>query len=168
MEPWVGFMRNQATNPPGALLVWMLFNMLIAPLTYAIRIRDALSGIPLRPEDSAPFLQLGLLVAGAGVLPGLGLLCVMQAVANTLLVLISTPVHRSEYAWSTGCESLVPPAADFGAHTVLATNDYCTSWGLPAKLFLFGSFNDHVAHHLFPTVDLSKQYRIRQLFLEVW
>ena len=31
-------------------------------------------------------------------------------------------------------------------------------WG---KLLLASSFNDHVIHHLFPTIDLSKQHLVR-------
>lgn len=35
------------------------------------------------------------------------------------------------------------------------------------QLFAAGSFNDHVIHHLLPTVDLSKQYLLRGLFLDL-
>ena len=40
------------------------------------------------------------------------------------------------------------------------------SANLFSKLFLFASFNDHVTHHLFPTIDLSKQHMVRRAFLE--
>jgi hypothetical protein len=71
------------------------------------------------------------------------------------------------YAWTESCQALRPAETDFGRHTILATNDYSvSSFGLFAKVFVSGSFNDHVAHHLFPTVDLSKQHLVRDLVLE--
>ena len=56
----------------------------------------------------------------------------------------------------TTCIFLPPAANDYSVETT----------GLFGKLFFFASFNDHVTHHLFPTIDLSQQHRVRRLFLE--
>lgn len=37
---------------------------------------------------------------------------------------------------------------------------------LVRQALCFTSFNDHVAHHLFPTLDFSQQEKVRVLFLE--
>jgi fatty acid desaturase len=37
---------------------------------------------------------------------------------------------------------------------------------LAARLFLAGSFNDHIVHHLFPTLDMSRQPLLRPMVLE--
>lgn len=120
---------------------------------------------PLRPELFLVFTELGVLLMVRGWF-GAVLFCLMHGVSLYLLVVFSTPVHRSVYGWTEGCQPIHPAASDFGLHTVLATNDYMVSLqNLPAKLLLFGSFNDHVTHHLFPTVDLSRQHLIREIFL---
>ena len=78
----------------------------------------------------------------------------------------------SVYSWTEGCQPLANARDDFGEHTVLSTEDYTVEADasllhLPKKLFLFASFNDHIIHHMFPTVDLSKQYLLRPLFLQL-
>ena len=169
VEPWLRFIRNQRSNTRGVLLVWVLFNILIAPMEYIRRVRDVLTGRDgWRIEYIIPIAELACLALGAGLGKGVLLLLTMQAVVNTLLVIISTPVHRSAYAWTSGCEGVVPGAADYGLQIVLSTNDFLVdeSPSLFTKLFLFASFNDHVTHHLFPTVDLSRQDLVRPIFLE--
>ena len=39
---------------------------------------------------------------------------IMHAVAFWLLFAISFPVHRSEYGWTEGCQSLQAEETDFG------------------------------------------------------
>lgn len=34
------------------------------------------------------------------------------------------------------------------------------------RVFVYGSFNDHITHHLFPTIDLSRQHLVRGVFLK--
>ncbi len=168
MEPWLTFMRNQKPNLPGVFLIWLVFTLLIAPLEYFRRTMDVYHGKDrFRAEYIIPLSQLLLLVGAAGPLSGPLLLLTMQGVANMLLVIISTPVHRSAYAWTSGCEGVVKPASDYGIQTVLSTNDFLVEEypGTLAKMFLFASFNDHVTHHLFPTVDLSKQGLVRPIFI---
>lgn len=44
---------------------------------------------------------------------------------------------------------------------MLTTQDYNVNLKMPWRLLLAGSFNDHVIHHLLPTLDLSKQHVVR-------
>jgi hypothetical protein len=55
----------------------------------------------------------------------------------------------------------VPPCFPVPRHVIFSSNDYDVHLPLWGKLLLASSFNDHVIHHLFPTVDLSKQYLVR-------
>ena len=162
-------MRDQKPNKRGVLIVWALFNVIMAPLEYYRRAMDRIRGRDhFRPEYLIPLVELACLSRAVGLPRGVLLLLTMQCVLNTLLVIISTPVHRSAYAWTSGCEDVVPAAADFGVQTVISTNDFCVDEaGLFDKIFFFASFNDHVTHHLFPTVDLSKQHVIRPIFLSL-
>eukprot|EP00047_Mylnosiga_fluctuans_P007938 m.5468 g.5468 ORF g.5468 m.5468 type:complete len:437 (-) comp2008_c0_seq1:94-1404(-) len=167
VEPFLTFMRDQKPNLPGVLLVWVLFTMLIAPLEFARRIIAlSLGAEHLRWEFAVPIV-LGSACAVCGGWWGVFLFFLHHFVANLGLVIISTPVHRGKYSWTSGCEAVRAARTDFGEHTVIATNDFCVEeFGLFAKLFVGGSFNDHVTHHLFPTVCLSQQHRVRKIFLE--
>eukprot|EP00048_Salpingoeca_helianthica_P016522 m.232782 g.232782 ORF g.232782 m.232782 type:complete len:448 (-) comp18859_c0_seq1:27-1370(-) len=167
VEPWMTFVRTQAPPRVNAFINFVIFTALIAPMEFIRRIVTfAQGGDPFRVEYLIPVAQwaLALLLAGPGW--GTLLLLLMYYVSNLLLVIISTPVHRSDLAWSAGCDRILAARADYGEHTVIATNDFSVSAGLFVKLFVFGSFNDHITHHLFPTLDLSKQYLARPLFLE--
>ena len=48
----------------------------------------------------------------------------------------------------------------------MTTQDFATDTGLVGKLFVLGSFNDHICHHLFPTVDISKQAVLRSTIVQ--
>lgn len=101
------------------------------------------------------------------VLHGLALWVLANGIAMSFLFVVSFPVHRSEYGWTDGCESAKPEAQDFGEHIVQTTQDYSTSiQSLWFRLLLAGSFNDHITHHLFPTLDLSKQHLVRPIVIQ--
>lgn len=51
--------------------------------------------------------------------------------------------------WTAGSE----PIQDFGEHTLAATCDTTTHLTGFLSMALFAGFNQHIAHHLFPTVD---------------
>ena len=164
-------------------------------LNVVIRVRDIVTGdTRARPEHLITLLQLGALaVARGSLLSAFGLWVLLHGVASSMLMHISEPLHRSAYSWSAGCPG---EEADFGRHTVASTAgvyvcvqawvccDVCcidraladfeseeTAPGRPLALFLrvfvYGSFNDHIAHHLFPTVCLSKQHLVRDAFLRI-
>lgn len=167
VEPWLNYLRNQPSNHPWAVWpIWLLFNSLLGPINYLLTWRFImLQEQPFRWPNLIPLLEFFLLLTNNSAYHSLALFVAMHGVASLLLMILTTPIHRSQFAWTTGCEGTEAAQADFGLHTVLSTNDYLTSAPLFFKLFAFASFNDHITHHLFPTIDLSQQHRVRQIFL---
>lgn len=173
-EPHVRFLRSSAANwsPPLALAMQhVILPALLGPMNLAGRLRDIVSGAtPQRLEHLVPLAQLGAIALARGsVTSALGLWLLLHAVSTALLLFISTPVHRSSHSWTAGCPG---EQGDFGLHTVAATADFEseeTAAGRPLALFMrvfvYGSFNDHITHHLFPTVCLSRQHLLRGAFL---
>lgn len=163
------FMRNQPSNHPLVYVWWHVFNFAVPVIQLVRGLLELTAGKDrLTWERLLAPAQLAALMAVWGPLHGLWLWTVMHGAAVYLLVVVSTPVHRSEYSWTEGCDSAVPAAADFGHHTVISTADYLVEEdiGLAAQMFAFGSFNDHVIHHLFPTIDVSRQHVVREVFLQ--
>lgn len=73
--------------------------------------------------------------------------------AFSIILLARFANHRIEGAWTEGDEGAV---IDYGEHILKTTFDH-NRWLPPIlSLFFFTGFNNHVAHHLFPTVDISK------------
>eukprot|EP00730_Choanoeca_flexa_P016095 TRINITY_DN7539_c0_g1_i2.p1 TRINITY_DN7539_c0_g1~~TRINITY_DN7539_c0_g1_i2.p1 ORF type:complete len:446 (+),score=84.13 TRINITY_DN7539_c0_g1_i2:51-1388(+) len=164
LEPWATFMRNQPKNNAIAYVTWVVAFAFIPLVELARCFITTVTGKG-RVEFAIKPIQLAILIHFNGYLHGFGLFWLMHDVAFWLLFTISFPVHRSEYGWTEGCQPVVDEQLDFGRHTVQTTQDYATGYGLVAKIFVFGSFNDHIAHHLFPTVDLSKQALVRPVIL---
>lgn len=125
VEPWANFMRNQPTNHWLVLLSHSVFALLCGPMDFVRRtIEIVVLGHRLRPESLLPLAQLALLTACAGLWPALGYWLLMHGCAQYLFILFSTLVHRTEYGWTEGCDSVLPPSEDFGIHTVQSTQDY--------------------------------------------
>ncbi len=83
---------------------------------------------------------------------------------SLIVVIVATPIHRSDYCWSEGD---INGTKDFEKHCLLTTKDYYIDWGLIASLFSFQTFNDHRIHHLFPTLDdASKVSQIKFVLKE--
>lgn len=61
--------------------------------------------------------------------------------------------HRQNELWSEGA----PEIRDFVLHTVSTTTDFET-WTTNAfeSIIIYSSFNMHVIHHLFPSIDHCK------------
>ena len=155
VEPFIFFMRSQQTNPKIIYVTWHIFSVMLGQFDYARRIiRICLRKDSFQPESLLPIIQLLFLTTTCGLWWGLCLWWFMHGLSVYWLALFSTPVHRSAYGWTVGCESIVSEQPDFGQHTIMATDDYHVEiTPLWAKLYFFGSFNDHITHHLFPTVN---------------
>jgi hypothetical protein len=175
LEPHVRFMRSSPANrwPWLALVLHFILPFFLGPINIISRARDCLKGeSKLRLEHAIPFIQLAVLARARGDLwSTFWLWFLLHGVAIWCLVYVSTPVHRSCYSWSSGC---VGEQSDFGVHTAISTADWSSEETSPDKplallwrLFVYGSFNDHITHHLAPTVDLSRQYLLRPLFLRL-
>jgi len=137
IEPWLNFMRNAKTNFPGVLLIWNVFNVVIGPLNFVNTLRHVAMGkLPLRLTLLMPLAQLSVFGAALGARDCFTLWLIMQGFATWLLMVFSTPVHRSDFAWTQGCEALQAEEGDFGKHVVLSTDDYMVEEsGLAMKLF---------------------------------
>ena len=168
LEPLVSFMRNQPTNSPLVYLYWHIVSFLIGPIQVVeLWWRIATRRSALRPENLIVPAQLAVLVACAG--PGRGTLLwlTMHGAGIYLIQVVSTPLHRSEFSWTEGCEGMRGRQDSFAEHTLASTEHYWSSisarWptlGLLLGVFVSGSFHSHVAHHLFPTLDHSRHHLV--------
>jgi fatty acid desaturase len=57
--------------------------------------------------------------------------------------------HRTQDMWTAGNERI----EDFGEHTLATTCDTTTDLKGFLSMALFAGFNQHIAHHFFPTID---------------
>ena len=80
----------------------------------------------------------------------------------TVFSIPSAGEHRSEQCWTEGD---INGSKDFVEHQLLTSQDFWTKYGLIPSIFLFSSLNDHRTHHLFPTIDHSKFYKIRPIII---
>lgn len=71
------------------------------------------------------------------------------------LATMSFPAHRSQYSWTEGD---INPQRDYGLHTLITTCDHHRNLNLFTSFLIFQGFNNHVVHHLFPIIDISKFY----------
>ena len=174
LEPLVSFMRNRPTNSALVYGYWHAAAFLVGPvqvgeLWYRVATRRA----ALLPENLLVPAQLAALVACAGAARGLALWCAMHGVGIYLLQVVSTPLHRSEYSWTEGCEGARAREEGFAEHTLASTEHYWSSFaarwptlGLLLGVFVSGSFHSHVAHHLFPTLDHSRHHLVHAVLLK--
>lgn len=70
--------------------------------------------------------------------------------------------HRVQDTWTAGCE----PISDFAEHTLATTCDTTTYLTGFLSMMLFAGFNQHIAHHLFPTIDHYHLSKITPLVKE--
>jgi fatty acid desaturase len=119
-----------------------------------------LQGFQRRLEFLIPVGEIVLLYLCIGsISEALRLFFVMQAVFALILVGTSFSVHHSEYTWHDGDTTLQDN--DFARHIFNTTSDHSISSPLLWSLVAFSGLNDHIIHHLFPTVDRSNYPKIR-------
>lgn len=94
---------------------------------------------------------------------GLLMMMVAHAINSILFMQFTFPTHRSAGIWTEGDPN---PNRDFAIHTLKTTADHSQGISLLGSLLLFQGFTDHVAHHLFPTVDRAKLPLITPLIRE--
>lgn len=154
VEPYIYFLGSKPRNSVLVLIYWPIFYGLAGVIDWVGRMFRVVQGkLGMRPEFLLGPLQLVILCYFHGGWHGLGLFLTMQAVASVLMIGLSSLVHRTPYAWTSGD----PDAQrDFASHLVCSTTDHTTGTSLFVSLFVFSLFNNHVLHHLFPTVDMSR------------
>eukprot|EP00055_Hartaetosiga_balthica_P007458 m.25627 g.25627 ORF g.25627 m.25627 type:complete len:465 (+) comp5784_c0_seq2:125-1519(+) len=164
LEPYDTFMRSQTGQ-----------SIFFFPLTFIVYcivpcmdiVRNAfftLKGdISFRWEHALRYVEIAVLLYAQGWWHGLLLFVAMNAVSMWLLIFLSFPVHRTEYAWTDGCQAVEGDHLDFGEHILASTHDFNVPMKLLGSLFIGGTFSNHIVHHMFPTVDLSKQHLLNKL-----
>lgn len=165
-EGVINFMTNQPTNPIAVYIYVPLFYLLGPALLYLPELIALLYRGALHWMHFLPLMQLAMLctVRGDGTESVWFMICcwgIMKGIAVSLLIVVSTPIHRSDFCWTEGDAK---GTKDFLEHTLLSTMDYYTDWGLLPSLFMFDTFNDHRMHHLFPTLDVSRVRTVKPVF----
>jgi len=88
----------------------------------------------------------------------------MHSTISFILVLTSWSVHHDDHLWHDG-DPYDNKANDFGKHILLTTTEHSLG-NLYLNFLLFAGLNDHVIHHLFPTIDHSRFDEIRDIFIQ--
>eukprot|EP01124_Arcella_intermedia_P023326 TRINITY_DN3684_c0_g1_i2.p1 TRINITY_DN3684_c0_g1~~TRINITY_DN3684_c0_g1_i2.p1 ORF type:complete len:160 (-),score=36.03 TRINITY_DN3684_c0_g1_i2:64-543(-) len=76
---------------------------------------------------------------------------------------VAWTVHHDQYQWHDG-EPLSDADRDFGRFIYQTTSDHSIELNLFLSLLFFAGLNDHILHHLFPTIDRSRFDEIRTIF----
>mmetsp|Transcript_12759 Transcript_12759/g.30537 ORF Transcript_12759/g.30537 Transcript_12759/m.30537 type:complete len:438 (-) Transcript_12759:149-1462(-) len=162
LESVLSYLRSRPTNNWSVWPRWPIFNFLLGPLEAIVPLVQASTTDPLLPRDAIPFIEAAVAAKLCGsVKRGIGLVAVMHGVMTSILIALSTPVHRSDESWTEGCGD---PVMDFGEHIVKTTQEYNVD--CPPVMRMALGFNDHIIHHLFPTIDVANQHRVRKLLDE--
>eukprot|EP01084_Bolivina_argentea_P107973 192994_1 len=165
-EGIINFMTNQPTNHILIYLYAPCFYMFSLPLLHIPILIDLYKRGRLKIKYLIPILELLIMI----VMNYNGILTIfisfwywviMHGTMYTMLMIVSTPIHRSDMCWTEGDTN---GTKDFLEHTLLTTMDYYVNWGFFASLFMFDTFNDHRLHHLFPTLDASKISQLKPVF----
>jgi len=113
-------------------------------------------------EKFIPIFQLIVIIfLNNSFFTALYLFLVMHAVTSFIIVGTSFSVHHDNLCWHDGDEPLKD--RDFGRHILATTRDHSVG-NLVWNFLLFAGLNDHVLHHLFPTIDHSRFDEIRPEF----
>lgn len=88
---------------------------------------------------------------------------VVHALNFIATMMFSFPTHRSKQVWTEGDGD---GTRDFAVHILKATLSHNEGISFGRSILMYQGFTDHVAHHLFPTVDHSKLHLVTPLVLE--
>ena len=171
LEPHASFMRSVPSNSLLIYLYWHPLAFVSAAQQFVELYRRIIFGVSrFTWQDVLCPLQLIALVYAHGA-RGAALFFVAHGFAVWLLQVFSTVLHRSEHSWTEGCGG---GAATFFEHTLISTEAYWVQYshdwprlGLVAAVFVSASFHNHIAHHLFETLDCSKHYLVFTPLIEL-
>uniref|UniRef100_A0A6B2L6G3 Fatty acid desaturase domain-containing protein n=1 Tax=Arcella intermedia TaxID=1963864 RepID=A0A6B2L6G3_9EUKA len=117
-----------------------------------------------RWEYYIPLLELLFLFFTSGsLLISLYLFFAMHCTFSLVFLLVAWTVHHDQYQWHDG-EPLSDADRDFGRFIYQTTSDHSIELNLFLSLLFFAGLNDHILHHLFPTIDRSRFDEIRTIF----
>lgn len=161
-EPFHNFMTNRPTNSIFIYLYIPIFYMFVMSIFHIPGLIIKYKKGDLIWRNLMPLVELFIMILmGDSVKYSIFYWMIMHGVQNVILMIISTPIHRSDYCWSEGDQN---GTKDFIEHTLLTTHDYYVQAPLFISMLLFDTFNDHRIHHLFPTLDASKVEIIKPYF----
>jgi hypothetical protein len=83
--------------------------------------------------------------------------------SSYMLTFNNANAHHHPTTFHDGDEARTDP--DFGLCQVDASKSK-TDWYHQSTLAIMTTFGDHPMHHLFPTVDVSKQHHIKKIVLD--
>ena len=150
-EPLAYFLRNQKPNPIYIELLLQPFFFIMAPLNILVKMGHAI----INPKKFTlsqlyPFTEvLVLYLFNGDIVESLKLFFFMQACFGFSLTKCIFCGHRTQDMWTAGCD----PIQDYGEHTLAVTCDTTTELTGYLSMALFAGFNQHISHHLFPTID---------------
>lgn len=153
-EPLAHFLRNQKNNSVLTELYLQPFFFVMVPLNMIIKIVFAIINPSKKFTMSLlyPWTEVVILyLFKQDLFESLCLFFFMQACFGFSLTKCIFCGHRTQEMWSAGSERI----EDFGEHTVASTCDTTTHLRGFLSMALFAGFNQHISHHLFPTVDHS-------------
>lgn len=165
MEPFIYYLANKPKNPVINVLFGHLLFTFLGVLNYIRRFAFFFFGKDkLQPENIIPLVELVILWTNAESFgSALKLWLIMHSVASLQMILATFPNHRTQNHWSEGEPN---PVKCFAEHTILTTSDHSVKMPLIFAYICFGGFNDHILHHLFPTIDRSVIPEIKHILIE--
>lgn len=116
----------------------------------------------IRPQEvllPAEFL-IAYLVSGSS---GLLSVYIAHAISTSMVAVLTFPIHRNKGLWTEGDAN---PTRDFGIQILRTTAEHNRGLSLLGSLLIFEGFTDHVAHHMFPTIDHSKLHIATEIIHE--
>eukprot|EP00755_Sulcionema_specki_P014615 Sspe_Gene.57200::Locus_31399_Transcript_1_1_Confidence_1.000_Length_1387::g.57200::m.57200 len=159
LEPLIAYMRLHPTNGPWVYVTWHIVNFLIGPLEFLVGgVKGLANGEGHVTDLAVPIQWIFSWAVSGDAWFAAKLLFLIHGFGVYLLILFSTVPHRTLYGWTEGCPN---PAKDFAEHIIKTTQDYAVHAPYPVRVLL--GFNDHVVHHLFPTIDLANHSRVRRV-----
>lgn len=165
IEPFIYYLSNKPKNPIINIFLGHILFFFIGIFNYIRRFLFFFLGKDkLQPENIIPFVEFLIIWSNASSFSwALQLWVIMHGCASFHLILATFPNHRTSNHWSEGDPN---PVKGYAEHTILTTSDH--SCGLPLILayLLFGGFNDHILHHLLPTIDRSVLLTMKPVLIE--
>ena len=165
VEPFIYYLSNKPKNPIINIVVGHILFTFLGVLNYIRRFLFSFVGKDkFQPENIIPLIELLILWSNAqSFYSALQLFIIMHSIASLHLLLGTFPNHRTDHHWSEGDPK---PSKDFAEHTIITTSDHSVKLPLMLAYILFGGFNDHILHHLFPILERSLLPEFKEILIE--
>jgi fatty acid desaturase len=159
-EPYIYFLTRKPSN---SYLVYLYGHIVFVLSGYLAQISMFMEYIKgnrkLYMENILPylfFLQQFIIVGD--FYTTLKLNFVMHGIGNYMLMMITFPNHRTDEHWFDGDPN---GSREYGRFIVQSSKDHSVNFPLFLSMLFLGTFNVHIIHHLFPTIDAEKLIMLR-------